>query len=111
MTERVSDDGTDQKQTAEISSNEDDADYKHKKKKKKTYILPRLLTELEKKNNALRLMNIKDRLTMPSIHTRLALVEKEVLTEPLIQWERHFLERERYDVTKPVPYDKHEAYE
>ena len=56
-------------------------------------------------------MNIKDRLTMPSVHTRLALVEKEVLTEPLIQWERHFLERERYDVTKPVPYDKHEAYE
>ena len=33
-----------------------------------------------------------------------------MLTEPLQQWEDLYKERAKYDVTKPVPYDMHEAY-
>lgn len=41
----------------------------------------------------------------------MALVEEEMLTEPLKKYQNMYRERERYDVTKPVPYDKDEAYE
>ena len=60
------------------------------KKKKKKRVMPPLLTELEKKNNALRLMIIKDRLAKFSVNTKLSLVEQEVLTKPLIQWEKQY---------------------
>ena len=56
-------------------------------------------------------MVVKDRLNKHTISTKLAIVEKDVLTEPLQKFERMYREREKYDVTKPVPYDKHLAYE
>ena len=43
--------------------------------------------------------------------TKLALVEEEMLSGPINLYNKHYQERELYDVTKPVPYDKHEAYE
>ena len=38
-------------------------------------------------------------------------VEKQVLKKPIQEWEAHFLAREKWDITKPVPYDIDEAYD
>lgn len=73
--------------------------------------MPPKPTKLQAKENELRLMIVKDRLNKHTIETKLAMVEKEMLTEPIKQWEKMYRAREKYDITKPVPYDKHEAYE
>ena len=56
-------------------------------------------------------MSIKDRLNKHTISTKLSLVEEDMLTKPLTQWDQMYKAREKYDVTKPVPYDMHEDYE
>ena len=37
-------------------------------------------------------------------------VEKEILKEPIMEWEAHYKLREKWDVMKPVPYDIDAAY-
>ena len=73
--------------------------------------MPPKPTKLQTMENELRLMIVKDRLNKHTIETKLAMVEKEMLIEPIKQWEKMYRAREKYDITKPVPYDKHEAYE
>ena len=78
---------------------------------KKPLEMPPKPTKLQGMENELRLMIVKDKLNKHTIETKLAMVEKDMLTEPIKQWERMYRAREKYDITKPVPYDKHEAYE
>ena len=38
-------------------------------------------------------------------------VDIEMLVDPFRKWEKSFAAREKYEIRKPPPYDKHEAYE
>ena len=81
------------------------------RKKKKKREMPPEPTIVEKNDQAMRLMVIQDRLSKHTIDTKYNMVEMEMLTAPLQKYEKMCKEREKFDITKPVPYDKHEAYE
>ena len=70
-----------------------------------------LPTELQKQNADLVHKIYKDRLNPHTIEVKLTSLEKDVLVEPIKQWQKMYKERDLFDVTKPVPYDMDEAYE
>ena len=64
-----------------------------------------------KTEDRLRLLSIKDRLKRSTVDNKLELMEKEMLEMPLLEYQRFYDEREKYDVTKPIPYNKEEKFE
>ena len=64
-------------------------------------------SELQKQEASLKRSIIVDRMNRHTVDTKLALVEEEMLSNHINLYNKMFNEREHYDVTKPVPYDKH----
>ena len=59
----------------------------------------------------LRHLNMKDKLKKQTIETLVTEVDIEMLVDPFRKWEKSFEAREKFEIKKAPPYDKHEAYE
>ena len=59
----------------------------------------------------IRHLNNKDKCLKQTIETLVTEVDIEMLVDPFRKWEKSFAAREKYEIRKPPPYDKNEAYE